>query len=295
MSSESFAASLALVLACQAFSATAGDATSCHELCPNGIDTGPLAQCLSGPADAAMTDVYDAVVDLGLATGAGGEETDVLAGLNVLSAQKGKASTAEGLTFCLPGGGGGAFYWNPDCTVAPMLCSERTADEIELGNIGYVVDSVYHGDDLFHRYAFNATTLVETSYQSPTLSTGFQCATLPWFKTGKCANDGGVSITCPEETTGNPNPIFNGWNAAQYIGDVEAVVVAQQLRNAGLEPCLEELNAAKMDVDESNAKDEVESSEMGSEKNETSDSNSNAVMKGFVHIFFFFSLAIIWR
>mmetsp|Transcript_2100 Transcript_2100/g.5544 ORF Transcript_2100/g.5544 Transcript_2100/m.5544 type:complete len:304 (-) Transcript_2100:276-1187(-) len=258
-------ASLALLLVCPAFPTAAGDGTGCYETCSSGIDTGAVARCLASPADAAMPNVYDAVVDLNLASGADGDEGRVLAGLNALSAQAGRAFTAEGLSFCLPGD---AFYWNPDCNVAAVLCRNRTAEEMELGNIGYIVDAAYHDDDLFHRYAFNATTMVETAYQSPTLSSGYQCTALPWYKTGMCAGESGLPITCPEETAGSPNPFYNGWSANQYYGDVGAVVIGQQLRNANLAPCMEEL-------DEGDTVEEVEDAEMG-----VNDTDVNTEAKG---------------
>eukprot|EP00586_Coscinodiscus_wailesii_P022239 CAMPEP_0172507230 /NCGR_PEP_ID=MMETSP1066-20121228/202449_1 /TAXON_ID=671091 /ORGANISM="Coscinodiscus wailesii, Strain CCMP2513" /LENGTH=293 /DNA_ID=CAMNT_0013284711 /DNA_START=52 /DNA_END=930 /DNA_ORIENTATION=+ len=293
MSTHSFAASCAFILpfAYPNFLATAAEhATGCHEICPSGIDTGAVAKCLANPVNnAAMTTVHDTLVNLDLAAGADGDESRVLAGLTALSAQSGNAVTAEGLAFCLPGD---VFYWNPDCAVAPVLCRNRTAEEIELGNIGYIVDATYHGDDLFHRYAFNTTSMVETAYQSPTLGAGYQCTALSWFKTGMCNSVGGIPLTCPEEITGSPNPFYNGWNANQYYGDVGAVVVGQQLRNVDLAPCLEELN-------KTNSSDDIDHADLEMEIDNDATSVSSVAFSApvscrFFSIFFFLSIANIW-
>jgi len=216
------------------------------------MDKGVLSQCLANQTPtttAALRDAYHAMVDVNLQYGAVDDQNSVLDRFNVLVAIQagGGVTSLEGLAVCLPGD---KFYWNPDCAVAPILCVNRTPYELEMGNIGYLVDTEYHGDDLFHRYAFNATTSFETEYQSPTLSTGYQCTTLPWFQTGMCTDADILPLTCPEETINNPNPFFNGWNATQYYGDIGKVVVGQVLRNHDLAACMDEIEAGSDSYDE---------------------------------------------
>jgi len=236
---------LSLLLSDLAFRSAEAQNSGCHEVCSNGIDKGDLSRCLANQAPttaAALKDAYDALVKLNLQAGAVDDQNSVLNRFNVLveSQAGGGVTSQEGLAMCLPGD---RFSWSPDCDVAPPLCVNRTSYEIEMGNIGYLVDTVYHGDDRFHRYAFNATTMFETEYQSPTLTPGYQCTTNPWFQTGMCTDADILPLTCPTETMTSPNPFFNGWNTHQYYGDIGKVVVGQVLRNNDLVACMDVIEA----------------------------------------------------
>eukprot|EP00563_Minutocellus_polymorphus_P017462 CAMPEP_0197720088 /NCGR_PEP_ID=MMETSP1434-20131217/3559_1 /TAXON_ID=265543 /ORGANISM="Minutocellus polymorphus, Strain CCMP3303" /LENGTH=230 /DNA_ID=CAMNT_0043304887 /DNA_START=21 /DNA_END=713 /DNA_ORIENTATION=- len=180
-----------------------------------------------------MKSIYDTAVEEGLRAGQGGMGM-VLKGLTAI--QPGAdVPNPEGLAMCMAAdddkAAEDAFYWAPNCNMAPPFCRNLTVEEEALGNIGYVVDAIIHGDNAgFHRYAFNDTYAIKTSYQSPTLSTGFKCSDMEWFKHGLCLDP--LAMSCPTVSSRGTR------NANQYYGTVESVVVGMQLREDSLAPCL---------------------------------------------------------
>ena len=98
-------------------------------------------------------------------------------------------------------------------------------------SVGYVVDLSLLGDDKFHRYVFNSTIAIPSETQ-PIEASGYSCSRRPWFTSTKCTDP--LATTCSTSFQGSI-----GLGAFQHYGDVNTVVVAQDIREWQLAPCLE--------------------------------------------------------
>mmetsp|Transcript_11157 Transcript_11157/g.22822 ORF Transcript_11157/g.22822 Transcript_11157/m.22822 type:complete len:365 (-) Transcript_11157:1472-2566(-) len=244
----------ASVLVAPVIRAEAGpvDGEACYETCGfDGVNTKEIGICLQrsieegglgSAVEDAMMDVYDSVVQADIQPGeyfgdATAAERTLLAGLNTLKIGASLANS-EGLYFCILNGSN-AFYWVLNCDVlrglSPAdepLCADLTAEEAAIGTVGYVVDEALVGDDKFHRYVFDDKNILET-VQQPLENDSFVCNERPWFRTSLCTEP--LAVTCPTGFQGT-----TGRGAFQVYGDTSEVVVAQDVREWQLAPCLDQ-------------------------------------------------------
>eukprot|EP00587_Corethron_hystrix_P006389 CAMPEP_0113307794 /NCGR_PEP_ID=MMETSP0010_2-20120614/6496_1 /TAXON_ID=216773 ORGANISM="Corethron hystrix, Strain 308" /NCGR_SAMPLE_ID=MMETSP0010_2 /ASSEMBLY_ACC=CAM_ASM_000155 /LENGTH=344 /DNA_ID=CAMNT_0000162719 /DNA_START=85 /DNA_END=1119 /DNA_ORIENTATION=+ /assembly_acc=CAM_ASM_000155 len=254
------------------------DPSICYETCTNSTfaSTEDVGRCIQRPVNEAgmgneiaqkMMAIHTAAVAADVRAGTGGNAT-LLAGMNA-AAPGATSPHPEGLSFCATDRAGAdtdAFYWVPNCDLAPVFCRNMTREEVDMkGTVAYIVDAGLHDDDEFHRYVFTTTEFFETAYQSPTLSTGFRCSKLPWFRnSGYCTEP--LATTCPTTSTSSSDR-----NAYQIYGDPETVVVGQTLREMHLSPCLgENENLDELKEEEEESSDNFD--ETKEEEKENSDS-----------------------
>jgi len=235
-----------------------------REVC--GFNTEYTGYCIQRPVSeggqgsevqAAMREVYALVQEGGVAVGGGGgtgtananstaPEEAILPGLHAVRAGS-SVPNSEGLYYCLRDAatGADAFYWVLNCEVLRedrgasgdyVLCADLTpAEEAAVGGggaVGYVVDATLFGDDVWRRFVFDDAAAVLTSVQ-PIAGGGFVCSERPWFATNYCVDP--LATTCPTGFEGS-----TGRGAFQTYGGIDVAVVAQDVREYHIAPCLEE-------------------------------------------------------
>jgi hypothetical protein len=241
----------ALPLAAASILSTAHSQDNCYEVCGfEERNTSDIGKCLQRPIDdggqsdsaqEAMIQIYNNVEQAGIRPGGLEGEDTILIGLNAAKAGEDIANS-EGLYYCLfdETSGTDAFYWVPNCNVLKqglsndeLLCTGLTAQEQEdeLVSVGYVVDATLFGDDKFNRYVFNSTKARMTETQ-PIEAQGFSCSGRPWFVSSTCIDP--LATTCPTAFQGS-----SGRGAFQHYGTVNVTVVAQDVREWQLAPCLD--------------------------------------------------------
>lgn len=221
---------------------------ACFESCGlEGADTKVMGTCLQrsiedggqgSSVQDAMLEIYDNVNAAGIQPGGIEEKDSILMGLN--AAKPGEtASNSEGLYYCISNNETGVdtFFWVLNCVVLKQgfsgdesLCVGLTTEEQEMPSVGYVVDALLLGDDKFHRYVFNSTTVISTESQ-PIEASGYSCSRRPWFTSTKCTDP--LATTCSTTFQGS-----TGLGAFQHYGEVNTVVVGQDIREWQLDPCL---------------------------------------------------------
>ena len=239
----------ALALAAASILFTVHSQDACYEVCGfEEKNTSEVGKCLQRPIDdggqsnsvqEAMIQIYNNVEQAGIRPGGVEGEDTVLIGLNAAKAGE-DVTNSEGLYYCLfdQTRGTDAFYWVANCNVLKqglsndeLLCTGLNIQEQELIGVGYVVDSTLFGDDKFHRHAFNSTTAILTEVQ-PIEAQGFSCSGRPWFTSTTCIDP--LATTCPTTFQGS-----SGRGAFQHFGTVNVTVVAQDVREWQLAPCLD--------------------------------------------------------
>ena len=242
-----------------------------HEVCGfDELSTRAIGSCLQRPlseggqgdeVQAAMQEVYALVKESGVTVGGRNAISDPAVQdsilLDAINAVRAGAAVpnSEGLYYCLrdDATGADAFYWVLNCGVLRedrggsgdiVLCDGLTPAETtiagDLDAVAYVVDATLFGDDTWRRYVFNNEVVALTEVQ-PVEGGGFVCSERPWFQTNVCLDP--LATTCPTGFEGT-----TGRGAFQSYGEEGVAIVAQDVREWHLEPCLEQDSAGDSGV-----------------------------------------------